>query len=154
MSSSSTPLPRVAIVGRPNVGKSSLFNRFVERRDALVHDQPGVTRDRIYGSADWDGKSFEVIDTGGLEPGAEEPLKNLVERQVKFAIAEAKVVLFVVDGKQGIVAMDQFIAKLLHKTGKPVVLVVNKLDSVDKAALVGDFYKLGFGQPLWASAQH
>jgi GTPase len=154
MSSSATPLPRVAIVGRPNVGKSSLFNRFVERRDALVHDQPGVTRDRIYGTAEWDAKDFEVIDTGGLEPGAEEPLKNLVERQVKFAIAEAKVILFVVDGKQGMVAMDQFIAKLLHKTGKPVVLCVNKVDGIEKSGVTADFYKLGFGEPIWASAQH
>jgi GTP-binding protein len=149
-----TPLPRVAIVGRPNVGKSSLFNRFVERRESLVHDQPGVTRDRIYGDAEWEGKPFTVIDTGGLEPGAEEPLKNLVERQVKFAIQEARVILFVVDGKQGIVALDEYIAKMLHKTGKPVLVAVNKIDIPDKAPLVADFYKLGFGEPIWASAQH
>lgn len=149
-----TPLPRVAIVGRPNVGKSSLFNRFVERREALVHDQPGVTRDRIYGDAEWEGRTFTVVDTGGLEPGAEEPLKNLVERQVHFAIQEAKVILFVVDGRQGIVALDEFIAKLLHKTGKPVIVVVNKIDTPDKAPLVADFYGLGFGEPIWVSAQH
>lgn len=147
-------LPRIAIVGRPNVGKSSFFNRAVERRDALVHDQPGVTRDRIYGRAEWDGRRFEIIDTGGLEPGAEEPLKNLVERQVRFAIEEARVILFVVDGLQGQVAMDEYIAQLLHKTGKPVVLAVNKLDGVDKSTLAADFYKLGFGDPMWCSAQH
>ena len=150
----SETLPRIAIVGRPNVGKSSLFNRIVERREALVHDQPGVTRDRIYGRANWDGHHFEVIDTGGLEPGAEEPLKNLVERQVKFAISEARVILFVVDGLQGIVAMDEYIARLLHKTGKPIVLAVNKLDNLAKSTLIADFYKLGFGEPLWCSAQH
>lgn len=151
---SSPALPRIAIVGRPNVGKSSFFNRTVERRDALVHDQPGVTRDRIYGRADWDGHHFEIVDTGGLEPGAEEPLKNLVERQVRFAIAEARVILFVVDGMQGRVALDEYIARLLHKTGKPVVLAVNKVDDSNKAALVGDFYQLGFGEPIWCSAQH
>ena len=147
-------LPRIAIVGRPNVGKSSFFNRTVERRDALVHDQPGVTRDRIYGRADWYGRKFEIIDTGGLEPGAEEPLKNLVERQVHFAINEARVLVFVVDGKQGLVPMDQFIAQLLHKTGKPVVVAVNKLDGMDKASYAAEFYKLGLGEPIWCSAQH
>lgn len=147
-------LPRIAIVGRPNVGKSSFFNRTVERRDALVHDQPGVTRDRIYGRAEWNGRPFEIIDTGGLEPGAEEPLKNLVERQVRFAIAEARVILFIVDGKQGLVAMDEFIAQLLHKTGKPVVLAVNKLDGFEKAVHATEFYSLGMGEPIWCSAQH
>jgi GTP-binding protein len=146
--------PRVAIVGRPNVGKSSLFNRFIERRTALVHDQPGVTRDRIYGNVEWNRKAFEVIDTGGLEPGAAEPLKNLVERQVQFAIQEARVILFVVDGQQGILPMDRHIAGLLHKHGKPVVLAVNKVDNIHHQALAAEFYPLGFGDPIWMSAQH
>jgi GTP-binding protein len=152
--STQTHQPRVAIVGRPNVGKSSLFNRFIERRTALVHDQPGVTRDRIYGNVEWDRKTFEVIDTGGLEPGAAEPLKNLVERQVQFAIQEARVILLVVDGQQGILPMDRHIAGLLHKQGKPVVLAVNKVDNIHQQSLAAEFYPLGFGEPIWISAQH
>ena len=145
---------KIAIVGRPNVGKSSLFNRFIQRRDALVHDQPGVTRDRIYGRVEWSGKSFEIIDTGGLEPGTTEPLKHLVQRQVQFALDEAGLILFVVDGPQGQTAMDRYISQLLHKTGKPVLLVVNKIDQPNRAPLVADFYQLGFPDPIWVSAQH
>ncbi|MBI4859566.1 MAG: ribosome biogenesis GTPase Der [Candidatus Riflebacteria bacterium] len=141
-------------MGRPNVGKSSLFNRLVERREALVHDQPGVTRDRIYGVADWCGKAFEVIDTGGLEPGAAEPLKNLVERQVNRAMDESRVIVFVVDGIQGVTALDQYIAKLLHRQGRPVVVAVNKIDTIQRAPLTADFYPLGFGEPVWVSAVH
>jgi GTP-binding protein len=153
-SEGSRALPRVAIVGRPNVGKSSLFNRFVERREALVHDQPGVTRDRIYGVVEWSGSEFEVIDTGGLEPGSAEPLKNLVERQVRFAMDEASVILLVVDGPQGLTPMDRHIARLLHRQGTPVVVAVNKIDGPGKAALVADFYPMGYRDPIWCSAQH
>lgn len=147
-------LPRVAIVGRPNVGKSSLFNRFVERREALVHNQPGVTRDRIYGDVEWMQRRFEVIDTGGLEPGNAEPLKHLVERQVQFAIEEARLIIMVVDGKQGAVPLDRHIANKLRRHGKIVLLAVNKVDEVKQSGIVGDFFELGLGQPYWCSAMH
>lgn len=149
-----TNLPRVAILGRPNVGKSSLFNRLVERRQALVHNLPGVTRDRLYGRVDFAGHAFEAIDTGGLEPEARETLKALIARQVELAIREAAVLVLVVDGQAGVTALDRHIARLVRRQGKPILVAVNKVDSQTSEPVVADFYELGLGEPVPVSAVH
>ncbi len=146
--------PVVAIVGRPNVGKSSLFNRLVGRRRALVEDLPGTTRDRLYGDVEWRGRALRVIDTGGLEAPDEGPFAALVRRQIEQAIGEADVLLFVVDAREGITAADLDIAELLRRTDKPVLLVANKVDNLRRELEVTQFYELGFGDPLPVSAYH
>ncbi|KAB2954585.1 ribosome biogenesis GTPase Der [Heliorestis acidaminivorans] len=146
--------PIVAIVGRPNVGKSTLFNRISGGRVAIVEDQPGVTRDRIYRDAKWLERSFTLIDTGGLEIAEyENPFSDVVRVQAEVAIAEAELVLFVVDGKQGITGEDEKIAEILRKTKKPVLLVVNKIEDFAKN-LHMEFYALGLGDPIPISASH
>jgi GTP-binding protein len=142
----------VAIVGRPNVGKSTLFNRLVKRRDAIVDSVAGVTRDRHYGKSDWDGTEFSLIDTGGYVEGSEDVFEEEIRRQVKLALDEAEVILFVVDLITGITDFDKEIADLLRRTKKPVILVVNKVDTPMKESEAAEFYGLGMGDYFTISA--
>lgn len=146
--------PIVAIVGRPNVGKSTLFNRLVGRRLSLVRDTPGVTRDRLYGPVSFGRWQGTVVDTGGFDPGASEPLLDGVRRQVLAAVAEADLVLFVVDVRAGITALDAEVARTLRRAARPVILVANKADGPGLAAALGELYELGFGEPHAVSAEH
>lgn len=142
----------VAIVGRPNVGKSTLFNRLTQSRSAIVDEVSGVTRDRNYGVGDWCGKEFSVIDTGGYLLDDEDHFNKEIRRQVQLAIDEADVILFLVDGVQGLTPMDQDVADLLRRSSKPVILVVNKIDAPNKEYMLGEFYGLGFDQVYPLSA--
>ncbi|MGC8868254.1 MAG: ribosome biogenesis GTPase Der [Sulfurihydrogenibium sp.] len=137
---------RVAIVGRPNVGKSSLFNRLVGKRKAIVEDIPGVTRDRIVSTTDWRGVKFEVVDTGGYITSDEDKFAPYIRKQVEKELEEADLLVFVVDGKQGITPLDKEIATMLHKTEKPVIVAVNKIDDPEKEKLAYEFYELGFDE--------
>jgi len=143
----------VAIVGSPNVGKSTIFNRLVGERRSIVDDQPGITRDRLYAKATWLSKEFRVIDTGGIEL-APHLFQEQIRAQAEIAIEEADVVLFVVDGKVGISADDRLVSKMLYKAGKPVVLAVNKIDDIEMAINVHEFYALGLGEPIAVSGVH
>lgn len=144
--------PLVAIVGRPNVGKSTLFNRLVGRRVAIVEDTPGVTRDRIYGDAEWLNHKFTLIDTGGIEPANEDVIAVQMRRQAELAIETSDVILFLVDGRDGLTAADEEVATILRKSNKPVVLGVNKLDAPKFHEAVYEFYALGLGEPYILSA--
>ncbi|MGC9119842.1 MAG: ribosome biogenesis GTPase Der [Sulfurihydrogenibium sp.] len=137
---------RVAIVGRPNVGKSSLFNRLVGKRKAIVEDIPGVTRDRIVSTTDWRGVKFEVVDTGGYITSDEDKFAPYIRKQVEKELEEADLLVLVVDGKQGITPLDKEIATMLHKTEKPVIVAVNKIDDPEKEKLAYEFYELGFDE--------
>lgn len=143
----------VAIVGRPNVGKSTLFNRLVESRAAITHPTAGTTRDRHYGQAEWCGKFFSVIDTGGYVHGSEDVFEAEIRRQAELAIEEADATLFLVDVKEGITPMDEAVADLMRRSGKPVFLVANKVDAGDKEIYTAEFYKLGLGEVYSISAQ-
>jgi GTP-binding protein len=145
-------IPVVAVVGRPNVGKSTLFNRFLGRRVAIVDDTPGVTRDRNFARTDWAGRSFFVVDTGGVIEDSNEPLDRAVREQAMAAVQEADVILFVVDGKTGIHPLDQKLAEILRKSPQPVLLVVNKLDKLPLEQGHLDFWALGMGEPHPVSA--
>ena len=147
-------LPVVAVVGRPNVGKSTLFNRLVRGRMAIVDDQAGVTRDRNYRETEWAGKHFFIVDTGGLVPGSRDKIESLVYRQVETAISEAATVVFVVDGMSGVTALDRDIADLLRKKAARFILVVNKIDSKKAASQAAEFYELGLGDFVAVSAEH
>ena len=147
-------LPVVAIVGRANVGKSTLFNRLAGSRISIVEDVPGVTRDRIYAESDWNGKPFHLIDTGGIELADADEVSNLIRVQAEIAIDEADVIIFVVDGPTGLMAADRDVAELLRKSRKPTVLAVNKLDHPSHHAAAYEFYELGFGDPIAISAEH
>ena len=145
--------PIVAIVGRPNVGKSTLFNVLAGSRISIVQDTPGVTRDRIYASSDWNGRSITMIDTGGIEPDSKDIILQQMREQAQIAIDTADVICFVVDVKQGLTDADDKVATMLRKSGKPVVLVVNKVDSYEKEITdVYEFYNLGLGDPFPVSA--
>jgi len=144
--------PIVAIVGRPNVGKSTLFNRLVGKRIAIVEDKPGVTRDRIYSEAEWLDKTFILVDTGGLEPLSEDIILSQMRQQAQVAIETADVIIFVTDGIEGITRTDQDVADILRKTNKPVILAVNKIDDPSKLNNVFEFYNLGIGEPIGISA--
>ena len=144
--------PLVAIVGRPNVGKSTLFNRLIGRRLAIVEDTPGVTRDRIYADAEWLNYTFTLIDTGGIEPESEDIIAKQMRRQAELAIETADVILFLTDGREGLTAADEEVAALLRRSHKPVVLAVNKLDAPKFHEAVYDFYALGLGDPIIISA--
>jgi GTP-binding protein len=142
----------VAIVGRPNVGKSTLFNRLIGERNAIVEDTPGVTRDRIYGTMEWNGKIFSVIDTGGFIPGSENQLERAIREQAMLAIEEANVVVMLCDGRDGVTPFDQDIASILRLANKPVVLVINKCDNAKQQEYAYEFHSLGIGEPFPISA--
>ena len=143
----------VAIVGRPNVGKSTVFNRMIGERVSIVNDTPGVTRDRIYGKCEWLTKDFNVIDTGGLQI-ADQPFQIEIKAQVEVAIEEADTVVMITNGKEGVTDDDVFIARMLQKSGKKVLLAVNKIDDVTLQANIYEFYKLGLGDPIAISGVH
>lgn len=146
--------PIVAIVGRPNVGKSTIFNRIIGDRLAIVEDKPGVTRDRIYGIGEWMGRSFSIIDTGGIEiDGGDEILKS-VRVQAELAIEEADAIVFMVDAKAGITPSDTEVAQILYRAQKPVILAVNKVDNLKRQDDIYEFYTLGFGDPVGISGAH
>ncbi|WP_028775761.1 ribosome biogenesis GTPase Der [Shimazuella kribbensis] len=147
-------LPVVAIVGRPNVGKSTIFNRLAGERIAIVEDQPGITRDRIYSQSEWNGEQFHVIDTGGLEFGEQDEILDHIRNQAELALGESDVILFVVDGREGITAGDEEVARLLHKTNKPVIIVANKIDHLKHMDLAYEFYQLGFEHVVAVSSLH
>jgi GTP-binding protein len=146
-------LPVVAIVGRPNVGKSTLFNRLVQKRVAIEERAPGVTRDRVYGRVEWTGRSFWLVDTGGLT-FEEDRISREIYRQVRLAMDEAAVILFLVDVRSGITQLDYEIAEMLHRSEKPVILAANKGEAVDAATEAAVFYELGLGEPEVVSAAH
>ncbi|MFA9218717.1 MAG: ribosome biogenesis GTPase Der [Sphingomonadaceae bacterium] len=146
--------PVIALVGRPNVGKSTLFNRLTRSRDALVADLPGLTRDRHYGEGRVGERPFLVIDTGGFEPVAKEGIMHEMAKQTKQAVAEADIVVFLVDGRQGLTPHDKTITDFLRKSGRPVMLVVNKSEGMRYTAVVADFYELGLGEPYSISSAH
>lgn len=146
--------PMVAVVGRPNVGKSTLINRLAGERYAIVHDMPGVTRDRLYLDSHWNGREFSVIDTGGIVPGDTDELLRSVADQAQIAIEEADAILFVVSGHDGVTPVDTEIAQSLRHTKKPVFLVINKLDNAEDAWRASEFYELGLGDPFAISALH
>ena len=143
----------LCIVGRPNVGKSTLFNKIVGKRIAITEDTPGVTRDRIYAEAEWLGNYFTVIDTGGLEPNNEEIIMSNIRKQAEVAIDTADVILFVVDGKEGLTDVDNEIGNILRKSGKRIVLGCNKIDNINKIENVYEFYELGLGEPMAISGE-
>jgi GTP-binding protein len=145
-------LPVVAILGRPNVGKSTFFNRVLGEKHAIVEDRPGVTRDRNFGRAEWAGRRFYLVDTGGLEPSVEEPFADVVRIQVLAAIREADLLVFLVDGQSGPQPADQQVAELLRETAKPVLLLVNKLDRLPQETAHHEFWELGLGEPFPLSA--
>lgn len=145
--------PIVAIVGRPNVGKSTLFNRIAGERISIVEDTPGVTRDRIYTHAEWLGKNFNLIDTGGIEM-SDQPLSTQIREQAEIAIDEADVIILVVDVQNGITDADEKVAQLLYRSNKPVVLAVNKVDNPERRTDIYDFYSLGLGEPYPVSSVH
>jgi GTPase len=145
--------PVVAIVGRPNVGKSTIFNRIVGERISIVEDIPGVTRDRIYSSAEWLTHDFNIIDTGGIDLG-DEPFLDQIRQQAEIAIDEADVIIFLVNGREGVTAADEEVAKILYRSNKPVVLAVNKIDNPEMRDMIYDFYALGFGEPFPISGSH
>src|SRR6266571_6169444 len=156
--------PLVAIVGRPNVGKSTFFNRMLGERVAVVEDLPGTTRDRLYGDTDWNGREFTLIDTGGLDLGDDIPvgqvgltgqpgnIMKLVQAQAELAIEEADVIVFMVDARAGITAADEEVADLLRRTRKPVILAANKADNAERRQDAVEFYSLGLGEPIVLSA--
>lgn len=146
--------PIVAIVGRPNVGKSTFVNRLLGKRHSIVDDQPGVTRDRIYTDVEWQNKWFTVIDTGGIIPDDDDEIMNSIFDQAKIACEEADKIIFVVDGKDGVHPVDEAIANILRMTDKPVFLVVNKIDSYLENNMCADFYSLAIGEPHAISALH
>ncbi|MCQ2801729.1 MAG: ribosome biogenesis GTPase Der [Bacilli bacterium] len=143
----------VAIVGSPNVGKSTIFNRIVGKRRAIVDDQPGVTRDRLYETAEWLDREFRLVDTGGIEI-ENRPFQEQIRVQTQLAMDEADVIIFVADGKKGVTKDDRFVAKMLYKFNKPVILAVNKIDNQDMLPNLGEFYSLGLGEPIATSGEH
>ncbi len=145
----------IAIVGRPNVGKSTLFNKLIGQRLSIVEDTPGVTRDRIYGQAEWLNKKFMLVDTGGIEPDTKDVILSQMREQAQLAIDSANVIIFVVDITTGVTANDQSVADMLLKSGKPVVLCVNKCDTIgEPPAEIYEFYNLGLGEPIAVSSVH
>jgi GTPase len=146
--------PIVAIVGRPNVGKSTIFNRIVGDRLAIVEDKPYITRDRLYGIGEWMGTSFSIIDTGGIEIDGEDEILKLVRTQAELAIEEADVIIFMVDAKAGVTVSDSEVAKMLYRANKPIVLAVNKVDNMKRQDDIYEFYSLGFGDPISISGSH
>jgi GTP-binding protein len=147
-------LPTVAIVGRPNVGKSTLFNRLAGERIAIVENQPGITRDRIYTRSEWNGREFHLIDTGGLEFGESDEIMEHIRHQAELAIEEADVIVLVTDGRDGLTPTDEEVARMLHRTNKPVIVMVNKVDDIKHRENVYEFYQLGFEHVIPVSSLH
>jgi GTP-binding protein len=145
-------LPTVAFIGRPNVGKSTLMNRFIRKRHAVVHDQPGSTRDRNYAVCDWNGVSFRLVDTGGAVPNSDDEMERMIYDQTQFAIHEADLILFMVDTRVGAQTDDIYLAKALRDSGKPTIVVANKADTPEPSSDIYDFLRLGLGDPLPVSA--
>ena len=145
--------PIIAIIGAPNVGKSTVFNRIVGTRHSIVDDQPGVTRDRIYASGEWLDRHFDLVDTGGIEI-ANRPFQTQIREQVMLAINEADIIVFICDGKLGVNKDDMLVAQMLRKTKKPIILAVNKIDDINLKDNASDFYRLGFGDPIAVSSSH
>ena len=139
--------PLVAVVGRPNVGKSTFFNKIAKKRISIVEDTPGVTRDRIYADCEWLNYKFTLIDTGGIEPKTDDIMLRQMRRQAEIAIETCDVILFFTDGRTGMTADDEEVAVMLRKSGKPVILVVNKVDNVSMNDNIYEFYNLGLGDP-------
>ena len=147
--------PLVAIVGRPNVGKSMLFNKLIGQRLSIVEDTPGVTRDRIYGESEWCGRKFRLVDTGGIEPRTDDQILSFMREQAEIAIQHADVIIFLTDVKTGLTASDQEVANMLLRSRKPIVLAVNKMDSTGRVDPdFYEFYNLGLGDPIAVSAVH
>jgi GTP-binding protein len=147
-------VPTLAIVGRPNVGKSTLFNRIVGSRRAIVGDEPGITRDRLYGNAEWRGRQLRIIDTGGIIPEDKDFIPSEIFRQARVAFDEAAAIVMVVDGRSTVAAPDLELVRLLRKTGRPLFLAVNKADSEKQASIVDEFHRLGIRQMFPISAEH
>lgn len=145
--------PTIAIVGRPNVGKSTIFNRIAGERISIVEDVPGVTRDRIYATGEWLGREFSVIDTGGIDLG-DEPFMDQIKHQAEIAIDEADVIVFVVSGREGVTDADEMVSRILFRSKKPVILAVNKVDNPEMRADIYEFYSLGLGDPYPVSGSH
>jgi GTPase len=152
----STPRPLIALVGRPNVGKSTLFNRLAGRRAAIVEDLPGVTRDRHYADAEWEGRNLALVDTGGFEPESRDQILAQVRRQAQMAVEEAAAVVLVVDGREGLTSVDRAVAEILRRSGKPLFVAVNKVDSArtEEEIPLAEFWALGFGEVHAISAEH
>jgi GTP-binding protein len=146
--------PIVAIVGRPNVGKSTVFNRIIGDRLAIVEDKPGVTRDRIYGTGEWMGRSFSIIDTGGIQLDGDDEMLKSIRMQAELAIEEADAIIFMVDAKAGMTPADTEVAEMLYRAQKPVLLAVNKVDNLKRQDDIYEFYSLGFGDPIAISGSH
>src|ERR1700678_835100 len=147
-------VPTLAIVGRPNVGKSTLFNRVVGSRRAIVGDEPGITRDRLYGDAEWRGRQLRIIDTGGILPEDKDFIPSEIFRQARVAFDEAAAIVMVVDGRAELAGPDLELVRLLRKTGRPLFLAVNKADSEKQSSIVDDFHRLGIKQMIPISAEH
>ena len=148
-------LPVVAVVGRPNVGKSTLFNKLIGQRLSIVEDTPGVTRDRIYSKCEWRNREFMIVDTGGIEPQSNDIILSQMRRQAEIAVEKADVIVFVTDIRCGVTADDHNVANMLLKSGKPIVLAVNKCDSLGEPPLeLYEFYNLGLGEPFPISSAH
>ena len=145
--------PLVAIVGRPNVGKSTFFNKVVGRKISITEDKPGVTRDRLYADAEWRGKAFSLVDTGGIELKSDDIMWRQIKKQAEVAIETAQVILFFVDAKEGLTSSDYDVADMLRRSKKPVILVVNKVDEYSEEK-VFEFYSLGLGEPFPISSEH
>ena len=147
-------LPLIAIVGRPNVGKSTLFNRLIGERRAIVGDEPGITRDRIYGEADWNGRPFALVDTGGIVPDDEAVIPANIFKQAAVAIDEAVALIWVVDARKGVTPLDEELARLLRETGKRVFVAANKVDAARLEDEATDFQRFGFAHVFPVSAEH
>ena len=145
--------PLIAIVGRPNVGKSTFFNRVAGKKVSITEDRPGVTRDRLYMDSEWRGKAFTMVDTGGIEMRSEDTMWREIKKQAEVAIDTAQVILFFVDGKEGLTTSDYDVSDMLRRSKKPVILVVNKIDEYSEEK-VFEFYSLGLGEPYPVSAEH
>ncbi|MBP3964453.1 MULTISPECIES: ribosome biogenesis GTPase Der [Paenibacillus] len=146
--------PIIAIVGRPNVGKSTIFNRVIGDRLAIVEDKPGVTRDRLYGTGEWNGRAFSIVDTGGIEIDGEDEIMKSVRMQAELAVEEADVIIFMVDAKTGLTHADDEVAQMLLRSRKPIVVAVNKVDNLNRRDDIYEFYNLGFGDPIAISGSH
>src|SRR5438045_2933741 len=147
-------LPLITIVGRPNVGKSTLFNRLIGERRSIVGDEPGITRDRIYGEAEWNGTRFALVDTGGIVPDDEAVIPANILKQASFAIDDSRVLIWVVDARKGVTPLDEELARLLRGTGKPVLVAANKTDAANLESDAGEFHSFGFADVFPISAEH